>query len=120
MQNSVFPVYAGSLPHDGDSGIKRAPRKAYAPAVSDRTWPEQTKSLSLPPSGPSAAPAPINRHRIHLCRAVAMFDSGPSRRRPQTSLIALSRRLAKGVTESLSAALFRARNSGAILARTSK
>jgi hypothetical protein len=50
------------------------PRKAYAPAVSDRTWSEQTKSLSLPSSDPSAAPAPISRHRFVLCRAVVMFD----------------------------------------------
>jgi hypothetical protein len=73
-RNSVFPVYAGSPPRIGASGIKRAPRKAYAPAVSDRTWSEQTKSLSLPSSDPSAAPAPISRHRFVLCRAVVMFD----------------------------------------------
>jgi hypothetical protein len=55
-------------------GIKRQPQEASAPAVSDRTWSEETKSLSLPSSDPSAAPALISRHRFVLCRAVVMFD----------------------------------------------
>jgi hypothetical protein len=50
------------------------------------------KGSPFPSSGLSAAPAMISRHRFHLCRAVAMFDSGPSRRGPQTRSIAGSRR----------------------------
>jgi hypothetical protein len=49
------------------------------------------------PPALSAAPAPISRHRFHLCRAVAMFGhSGASRRQPQRVPIAGSRRGCKG------------------------
>jgi hypothetical protein len=45
-RNSVFPVYAGSPP-GWALGIKRAPRRGYAPAVSDRTKPEWTQRFAL-------------------------------------------------------------------------
>jgi hypothetical protein len=100
VQNSVFPVYAGSSAPEGALGIKRAPRRVYAPAVSDRTWPERTKSLSLPSSGPSAAPAPISRHRIHLCRAVAMFDHwGAAPSAPNEPHTEFTQRMQEGVGE---------------------
>jgi len=73
-RNSVFPVYAGSPPRKGLWELSVSLDKAYAPAVSDRTWPEETKSLSPPSSDPSAAPTPISRHRFVLRRAVVMFD----------------------------------------------
>jgi hypothetical protein len=102
-KNSVFPVYAGSRPNRA-IGIKRVPKGIARRQSRTGQGRNGRKGSPLPSSGPSAAPAPISRHRFHLCRAVAMFDSGPSRRRPQTDAIAGSPGRCKGVTESLPAA----------------
>jgi hypothetical protein len=101
-KNSVFPVYAGSRPNRA-IGIKRVPKGIARRQSRTGQGRNGRKGSPLPSSGPSAAPAPISRHRFHLCRAVAMFDSGPSRRRPQTDAIAGSPGRCKGVTESLPA-----------------
>ena len=97
-------MLAPCVPH-GALGIKRAPRRGYAPAVSDRTWPEQTKSLSLPPSGPSAAPALISRHRFVLCRAVVMFDHwGVAPSTPNEGHNGFAAQMQGGLGKSISAA----------------
>ncbi len=60
-EKSVFPVYAGplSIPRRG-KGIKRhPPRETHAPAVSDRTWPVETREH--PRSFPAYPPHPPHR-----------------------------------------------------------
>ena len=105
-KNSVFPVYAGSRPNRA-IGIKRVPKGIARRQSRTGQGRNGRKGSPLPSSGPSAAPAPISRHRFHLCRAVAMFDSGPSRRRPQTRAIAALRWGCKRAGQTISPTLAR-------------
>ena len=59
-RKSVFPVYAGPLKsRDRGRELSGASQgETRAPAVSDRTWPDETREISPAPSGLSTAHAP--------------------------------------------------------------